>query len=80
MRASGAVRVDLSLDLLSASGTYVDSASGPTVSLAANVWTQLTITGIVPSSKEVNAGMEPNFSKATKGTIIYWDDMSVTSN
>jgi len=27
----------------------------------------------------VDAGMEPNFSSATKGTIIYWDDMSLTS-
>jgi hypothetical protein len=23
--------------------------------------------------------MEPNFSRAANGTVIYWDDMSLTS-
>ncbi len=77
--ATAAVKVDLNLDLLTAGGSYVNSANGPTVTLAAGTWTQLGITGIKPSSRETNAAMEPNFSKATKGTVIYWDDMSLTS-
>jgi hypothetical protein len=37
------------------------------------------MTGIKVTSTEVLGGMEPDFSKATKGTVIYWDDMSLTS-
>jgi hypothetical protein len=79
VRATAAVKVDLNVDLLDSGGNYIDSASGPTVTLAAGTWTQLTIKGIKPAAGEVNAGMEPNFTSATKGTIIYWDDMSLTS-
>ncbi len=80
VRATATVKVDLNLDLLQSTGTYVDSANGATVTLAPNVWTQLTMTGIKPTSGETSAGMEPNFSKATKGTVIYWDDMSLTAS
>ncbi|MGA3149049.1 MAG: IPT/TIG domain-containing protein [Acidimicrobiales bacterium] len=76
--ATAAVKVDLNLDLLNSGGSYVNSANGSTVTLAAGTWTQLQITGIKPTSSETNAAMEPNFSKATKGTVIYWDDMSLT--
>jgi hypothetical protein len=75
--ATAAVKVDLNLDLLTASGGYVDSATGPTVTLAAGTWTHLTVTGIQPAAGEVYGGMEPDFLKATKGTIIYWDNMSL---
>ena len=30
-------------------------------------------------ASEAYAGMEPDFSKAAKGTLIYWDNMSLTS-
>ena len=76
--ATATTQVDLNVDLLKSSGGYVNSANGSTVTLAANTWTPLTITGIKPTSTEVLAGMEPNFSKAAKGTIIYWDDMGLT--
>jgi hypothetical protein len=79
VRATATVKVDLNVDLLKSGGNYVDSANGPTVTLTAGTWTQLTIKGIKPAAGEVDAGMEPNFSSATKGTIIYWDDMSLTS-
>ncbi len=79
VRSSAAVTVDLNLDLLTASGSYVNSAGGPNVVLVANTWTELSITGIKVTSSEALAGMEPNFSKATKGSLIYWDDMSLTS-
>ena len=79
VRATKSVKVDLNVDLLKASGSYVNSANGPTVTLVANTWTQLTITGIKPTTTEVHAGMEPNFSAAGTGTVIYWDDMSLTS-
>jgi hypothetical protein len=79
VRATAAVTVDLNVDLLDSGGNYLDSPVGPTVSLAANTWTQLTITGIRPASGEVYAGMEPNFSGATKGVVIYWDDMGLSS-
>jgi N-acetylneuraminic acid mutarotase len=79
VRATAAVQVDLNVDLLTSTGNYIDSTNGPTVTLIANTWTQLTITGIKVTSSEVLAGMEPNFAKATKGTIIYWDDMSLTT-
>ena len=79
VRATATVQVDLNVDLLTSNGNYINSADGPTVTLAANTWTQLTITSIKVTSSEVLAGMEPNFAKATKGTIIYWDDMSLTT-
>ncbi|MGP0108407.1 MAG: IPT/TIG domain-containing protein [Acidimicrobiales bacterium] len=79
VEATKTVKVDLNVDLLNASGSYLDSANGPTVTLVANTWTQLTITGIKPATGQVYAGMEPNFSAATTGTVIYWDDMSLTS-
>ena len=79
VRATATVQVDLNVDLLTSTGNYVDSANGPTVTLAANTWTQLSITGIKVTSSEVLAAIEPDFSKATKGTVIYWDNMSVTS-
>ena len=77
--ATATVKVNLSLDLLTSSGGYVDSATGPNVTLTAGTWTHLTVTGIKPASSEVYGAMEPDFLKGTKGTIIYWDDMSLTS-
>jgi hypothetical protein len=74
-----ALKVDLNVDLLNSGGNYVNSANGPTVTLVAGTWTQLTITGIKATTGELYAAMEPNFSGATKGTVIYWDDMSLTS-
>ena len=79
VRATAAVSVDIGVDLLTSNGTYVDTASGPWVTLAANTWTELTISGIKPTSTEVYAAMEPDFQKAVKGTIIYWDDMALTA-
>ena len=67
------------MDLLTSNGTYVDTASGPWVTLAANTWTELIVSSIKPTSTEVYAGMEPDFQKAVKGTVIYWDDMDLTS-
>ena len=78
-RATAAVRVDIGVDLLTSNGTYVDTVSGPWVTLAANTWTELTVSGIKPTSTEVYAGMEPDSQKAVKGTVIYWDDMDLTS-
>jgi sugar lactone lactonase YvrE len=79
VRSTATVKVNLSLDLLDSGGNYVDSASGPNVTLAANTWTHLTLTGIRPASGEVYGGMEPDFLSGTKGTVIYWDDMTLTS-
>ena len=79
VRATATAQVDLNVDLLTSKGNYVNSVNGPTVTLAANAWTQLSITGIKVTSGEVLAGMEPNFAKATKGSTIYWDDMSLTT-
>ena len=77
--ATATVKVNLSLDLLTSSGGYADSATGPNVTLTAGTWTHLTVTGIHPATSEVYGAMEPDFLKATKGTIIYWDDMTLTS-
>ena len=77
--ATATVKVNLSLDLLTSGGGYVNSATGPNVTLTAGTWTHLTLTGIKPASSEVYGAMEPDFLKGTKGTIIYWDDMSLTS-
>jgi hypothetical protein len=73
------VKVNLSLDLLDSSGNYVDSDTGPNVTFTAGTWTHLTLTGIKPASGEVCGGMEPDFLSGTKGTVIYWDDMTLTS-
>jgi hypothetical protein len=69
--------VNIGVDLLTSNGTYVDTDSGPWVTLVPNTWTLLTVSGITPSATEVYAGMEPDFSKGTTGTVIYWDDMSL---
>jgi hypothetical protein len=79
VRATAAVSIDMGVDLLTSNGTYVGTSSGPSVTLVANTWTELTVSGIKPSATEVYAGMEPDFSKATKGTVIYWDDMDLIS-
>ena len=79
VRSTATVKVNLSLDLLASDGSYVDSATGPNVTLAAGTWTHLTVTRIKPTAGEVYGGMEPDFLKGTKGTVIYWDDMSLTS-
>ena len=79
VRATAALKVDIGVDLLTSSGSYVGTASGPPVTLAPNTWTELTLSGIKPTATEVYAGMEPDFSKATKGAVIYWDDMSLVS-
>ncbi len=79
VRATAAVKVDIGVDLLTSSGSYVDTANGPWVTLVPNTWTQLPLTGIKPTASEVYAGMEPDYSKATKGTVIYWDNMSLAS-
>jgi len=79
VRASATVRVDLNLDLLNASGTYIDSVSGSWVTLAANTWTHITVTGITVAPGETSGAIEADFSRAIKGTVIYWDDMSLTA-
>ena len=79
VRSTATVKVNLSLDLLASDGSYVDSATGPNITLAAGTWTHLTVTGIKPAASEVYGGMEPDFLNGTKGTVIYWDDMSLTS-
>jgi hypothetical protein len=78
VKATAAVKVDIGVDLLTSSGSYVDTANGPWVSLVPNTWAQLPLTGIKPAAGEVYGAMEPDFSKATKGTVIYWDNMSLT--
>jgi IPT/TIG domain/Galactose oxidase, central domain len=78
--ASKTVKVTLNADLLKSSGSSSKSINGPSVTLAANTWTQLTITGIKPASGQVSVGMEPNFSAASTGTAISWDDMSLTAS
>jgi hypothetical protein len=57
----------------------VTSADGNSVTLVADTWTQLSVT-VRPASGQVFAAFEPNFSNATSGTIITWDDMSITAN
>jgi hypothetical protein len=79
VRATATVRVNIGLDLLTKSGGYVDTDNGPWVTLVANAWTYLSLSGINPTSTEAYVGMEPDFSKATSHTVIYWDDMSLTA-
>ena len=54
-----------------------DVAIGVVTGVQGISWTELTITGIKPVSGELDAGMEPNFSAAATGTVIYWDDMAI---
>jgi N-acetylneuraminic acid mutarotase len=79
VRSTATVKVNLSLDLLDSGFNYVDADTGPNVTLVANTWTHLTVTGIKPASGEVYGGMEPDFLSGARGTIIYWDDMTLTS-
>lgn len=78
VRANQTVKADLNMDLLNTAGNHVSTVSSPSVTLSANTWTQLTLTGIKPTTGEAYAAMQPHFAKATTGTVIYWDDMSLT--
>jgi hypothetical protein len=79
VRATAKVSVDVNLDLLGSGGAYVDSVSGPWVTLTPNTWTQLTLTGIKPTASETEGVVEADFQQGSTGTVIYWDDMAVTS-
>ncbi len=79
VRANQTVKVDLDMNLLTTAGDYDSTVSSAKTTLAANTWTQLTLTGIKPAPGEAYAAIEPHFTKATTGTVIYWDDMSLTS-
>jgi hypothetical protein len=48
------------------------------VKLTPNVWTRLSISFSAKTS-QVYAAIAPSFSQTTKGTVISWDDMSVTA-
>ena len=78
MRASAAVTVRPYVDLLSTTGGYLTSAGSARVTLAASTWTQLTVT-FTPTGKQLFAVFEPNFSGVAKGTVLYWDDMSIAA-
>jgi hypothetical protein len=79
VRATASVRVVLNVDWLTKSGGYVDTATSANVTLTANTWTHVTLTAIQPVSGEVYAAMEPNFSRATSGVVMSWDDMTLTN-
>ena len=49
--ATTTIKVNLNVDLLNSAGRDLDAANGPTVTLAANTWTKLTVTGIKPTSR-----------------------------
>ena len=79
--ATKTVKITLYVDVLDAQGNYLTTLGGTTLTLTANTWTQLKL----PTVKTTNTNaaylvMEPNFSSATTGTVIYWDDMSLTTN
>jgi hypothetical protein len=78
VRADKTVAVDLNMNLLNATGDHDTTVSSTKTTLAANTWTQLTLTSIKPAPGEAYAAIEPHFTKATTGTVIYWDDMSLT--
>jgi hypothetical protein len=78
VRADQTVTVDLNMNLLNTAGDYDSTVSSTKTTLAANTWTQLTLTSIKPDPGEAYAAIEPHFTKATTGTVIYWDDMSLT--
>jgi hypothetical protein len=48
------------------------------MALPANTWTQLTLPGLSPRATSAYTVMEPSFISATTGTLMYWDDMSLT--
>jgi hypothetical protein len=64
---------------LSSTGRYVTSTGGTRLTLARGVWTLLSVT-IKAASGQSYVALEPNFSSAGVGTVVTWDDMSVTAN
>jgi hypothetical protein len=78
VRASSTVKVVLYVDLLTRSGAYSDSAESPLVTLKPNTWTKLTATFTAASNQALGA-MSANFSRATSGTVILYDDMSLVA-
>jgi hypothetical protein len=79
--ATKTVKITFYIDLLGSGGKYLDTVGGNTVTLTAGTWTQLTNTSIkATSSSDVYAVMDPNFSGAASGAVMYWDDMSLTAN
>ena len=53
----------------------MDTASGPWVTLAANTWTELTVSRIKPTSTEVYAGDGAGLQKAVGKEDMSWDDI-----
>jgi hypothetical protein len=80
--ATKPVKIRFYIDLLGSGGRYLDTVGVATaVTLTAGSWTHLTNTSVkATSSSDVSAVMEPNFSAATSGTVMYWDDMTLTAN
>lgn len=80
VRATASTRAVLNVDLLNTGGSVVDVKGGSAATLTANTWTKLTLTFTADTSGEANAAFEPNFSRTTKGAVLYWDDLSLTAN
>jgi hypothetical protein len=80
--ATKTVKIRFYIDLLGSGGRYLDTIGGTTaVTLTAGSWAHMTDSSVkATSSSDVSAVMEPNFSAATTGTVMYWDDMSLTAN
>jgi hypothetical protein len=77
-----AVKVRFYIDLLGSGGHYLDTVGGGSaVTLSAGSWTRLSNSAVrATGSGDVWAVVEPNFSAATSGTVMYWDDMGLTAN
>jgi hypothetical protein len=73
------VKVTLYAELFSAAGSYRDGPGSPRVTLQPDTWTKLTLT-FKASSGQAFVGLSPNFSGASTGTVILYDDMSVVAS
>jgi len=78
--ATAPVRVNIGVDLLRANHAYGHSESSNWAILTPDTWTQLTVSGFQVNARTPYLGMEPDFNTATVGTVIYWDDMSLTAS
>jgi hypothetical protein len=76
VKASKPLKMTLYAELFSSNGSFRASPGSPRVTIPANTWTSISVT-FTASSNHAFVGPSPNFSAASSGTVISYDDMRV---
>ena len=77
VRSTTAARVTVAVDLLDADGVLDVRTNGTAVTLTPNTWTQLKV-GVTATDGDVWAAVRTGFSGTRIGSVLVWDDMSLS--